>query len=118
MGRPYALLSFLWAFAMLIGASRPAPPVWCALFPHEDKVWHFLEFAILSALVYKAFAHSAETRIAERATGLMLLIVLPYSAALEIYQCCVPFRECSLFDFVANCAGVAAAMFLVRDSNG
>lgn len=118
MGRPYALFSFLWALAMLIGASQPVSPGWCALFPHEDKLWHFLEFALLAALVYKAFAHSSELRISDRACVSTLLIVLPYAAALEIFQCCVPFRECSFFDFIANCAGAAAAIFLVRDSHG
>ncbi len=118
MGRPYALLSFLWAFVMFIGASLPISSHWCAAFPHEDKLWHFLEFALLAALVYKAFAHSSEMRIAARAAVLTILIVLPYAAALEIYQCYVPFRECSFFDFLANCAGWAGAIFLVRDSHG
>jgi VanZ family protein len=103
---------------MLIGASRPVPPEWCALFPCEDKLWHFLQFALLAALVYKAFSHSSETHIAARATALTLLIVLPYAAALEIYQWFIPFRECGLFDFLANCAGAACATFLVRDSHG
>jgi VanZ family protein len=118
MGRPYALLSFIWALVMFIGASRPLPSKWCGLFPYEDGLWHFLQFALLTALVYKAFEHSSETRIAARSVVLTLLVVLPYAAALEIYQWYVPFRECSLFDFLANCAGVAGAIFLVRDSHG
>lgn len=112
------MLSFLWALAMFICASRPISPEWRVLFPQEDKLWHFLEFALLAALVYKTFAHSSETRIAVRAAALTCLIALPYAAALEIYQCYVPFRECSLFDFIANCAGSAGAIFLVRDSHG
>jgi len=103
---------------MLIWASRPVPPEWCALFPHEDKVWHFLEFALLAMLVYKSFAHSSETRIAVRSVALTLLIVLPYAVALELYQWFIPFRDCSFLDLVANCAGTAAAILLVRDAHG
>lgn len=118
MARPYALLAFLWALVIFIAASVPLQPRVCALFPYEDKLLHFLEFALLAALVYKAFRHSSEMRIAGMAASLTFLIVVPYGAALEVYQWSIPFRACSLFDFFANCAGSACAVLIARGSDG
>jgi len=118
MARPYALLAFLWALVILIASSVPLQPRVCTLFPHEDMLLHFLEFALLAALVYKAFIHSSEMRTARQAAVLTFLIVVPYGAALELYQWFIPYRECSLFDFLANCAGSACAVFLSRGSHG
>jgi len=118
MARSYALLAFLWALVILITSSLELPSRLCAAFPHEDKLLHFLEFALLAAIIYKAFMHSSEMRTAARAAVLTLLIVVPYGAALELYQWCIPYRECSLFDFFANCAGSACAVYLVRGSHG
>jgi VanZ family protein len=118
MARPYALLAFLWALAILIASSAPLQPRVCALFPHEDKLLHFLEFALLAAMVYKSFMHSSKMCIAWQAAVLTLLIVVPYGAALELYQWCIPYRECSLLDFLANCAGAVCAVFLAKGSDG
>jgi VanZ family protein len=118
MARPYALLAFLWALVMLIASSVPLQPGVCALFPHEDTLLHFLEFALLAAMVYKSFMHSSKMRIAWQDAVVTLLIVVPYGAALELYQWCIPYRECSLLDFLANCAGAVCAVFLAKGSDG
>ncbi len=118
MARPYALLAFLWALVILIASSMPLPAHVCATFPHEDKLIHFLEFAVLAALMCKAFIHSSEMSTAARAAMLTLMIVVPYGAALELYQWCIPYRDCNLFDFLANCAGSLCAVCLARGSHG
>ncbi|MDD5557716.1 MAG: VanZ family protein [bacterium] len=114
MARPFALAAFLWAAAILVGSVTPHVPAAFALFAHEDKVLHFVEFALLSFLVYKAFIHSSDIRLARRALRIALLLGLVYAAAIEVVQDFLPNRECSLADLAAGWAGVALVVLLAR----
>lgn len=118
MSRPYALLASLWAVAIFAGTILPLRvPPW-TLFPHSDKLAHFIEYAVLTFLVYAAFTHSPKRELSRRAVIFSALICISYGAALESYQAFLPLRECSFLDFVANCAGVVCIAVYERKLRG
>lgn len=112
MARPYAIWAVLWAALMFIGATAKSQPAVCLLFPQEDKVIHFIEYALLAYLLYGAFSHSSETRRIRRAAVYTAIVAVAYGGALELYQAFLPWRDCNALDFMANCAGVAFTLGL------
>lgn len=108
MGKPYALLAVLWGAVIFAGSVMRYAPAPFVLFPQEDKLLHFTEFAILSLLIYKAFIHACEIRIARKAIVGTLLIGLSYGMLLEANQCRLAHRECGAPDLLANWGGVVA----------
>lgn len=114
MGRPYAVAAFIWAAVMLYAACASVQPA-CMLFPQEDKVLHFLEYAIFALLLYGAFAHSSNMTVIRKATALTAAVAVAYGGAIELLQSYLPYRDCSALDFMANCAGVAFTLGLRGD---
>ncbi|MEI6634082.1 MAG: VanZ family protein [Chlamydiota bacterium] len=112
MARPYAICAVLWAVLMFIGATAKSQPSVCLLFPQEDKVIHFVEYAIFAFLLYRMFIHSSKTRVITMAAAYTAIVAVAYGGALELYQAFLPYRECSALDFMANCAGVAFTLGL------
>ena len=73
MARPYALVALLWAAAIFVFSTRPeAAPGW-ELFPHQDKAFHFLAYAVLTLLIYKVFLHSPDRKLTPYAVLLALM---------------------------------------------
>jgi VanZ family protein len=105
MGRVLAWLPALaWAaliFSLSAEPALPAPEV-----PYFDKVAHFGAYAVLGACL--AFAvHRSTLPLA-----LAVFLGVAYGASDEIHQMFVPGRSPDVFDWVADAAGVAAAVFL------
>jgi VanZ family protein len=105
MGRVVAWLPALAWAALIFGLSArptlPAPEV-----PYLDKVLHFGAYAVLGACL--AFAvHRSSLPMA-----LAVLLGAAYGASDEIHQMFVPGRSPDVFDWVADAAGVAAAVYL------
>jgi len=115
MSKPFTLLAVLWALVIFAGASVQPPPGPCILFEHEDKIIHFLEYAILTFLIYKAFIHAPKIRIARRSIAWSVAIGFCYGALLEMRQCWLPYRECSMADLAANWTGVAVMALFARN---
>ena len=107
---------FLWlwgpvcAYAALIfyvsSQSHPEEQVPFVTF-FSDKVVHAVEYALLGALCCRAF--QANQREAWRRQAILLAIVLTslYGISDEIHQAFVPFRESSVFDWIADTVGAA-----------
>jgi VanZ family protein len=77
------------------------------LFPHQDKVFHFLEFAGLGLALHVNRDLKALSRVGPR-----LLAGLGWAALDEIHQRFVPGRFCDLADFLADAAGLLASLAL------
>jgi VanZ family protein len=100
---------FLAFVALLIVAlsSQPSlkPPF--HLFPHQDKVFHFIEYAGLAlALVLNADIFG------KRPGRNMFCFGLAWAVADEIHQHFVPGRHCSVLDIAADAAGLMAGILL------
>ena len=82
-------------------------------FPNGDKLLHFLEFSLFFFLSWKAIP-------VRRRVLCSLLITAFYAGSDEIHQIFVATRTASLFDWLADFAGGAAAagltILLVRTS--
>ena len=105
MGRALAWLPALaWAaviFSLSAEPALPAPEV-----PYLDKVAHFGAYAVLGACLAFA-AHRSSLPMA-----LAVFLGTAYGATDEIHPRFVPGRSPDVFDWVADAAGVAAAVYL------
>jgi VanZ family protein len=93
-----------WAAVIFYFSSRtslPIPQVWGI-----DKVEHFTAYGILAVLC----------ALACEASGIHpwwgLVIALLYGISDELHQAFVPGRSCDVFDWMADSAGAAAAIYL------
>ncbi|HRY60779.1 MAG TPA: VanZ family protein [Candidatus Fermentibacter sp.] len=96
------VLLFALAAAVWILSSDPAPDYIPPLFPYQDKLMHFVEFAALG------FAISLNRDLFRRSDGAALASGVLWAGLDEIHQSFVPGRDCSTGDFLADCAGLAA----------
>ena len=75
------------------------------LFPHQDKVFHFLEFAGLGL----ALQVNRDLKAFSRA-GYRLLAGLGWAVLDEVHQHFVPGRFCDPADLLADAAGLLASL--------
>ena len=98
----------VWAGIMLAMAITPdlGPLEGVHLFEHQDKVFHLVEYAVLSNLI--AFAVIRGTDL-ERGDQLKVSFIVPavYGVLLEALQPLVPYRDASGIDAIANVLGAA-----------
>ncbi|HHT28060.1 MAG TPA: VanZ family protein [Firmicutes bacterium] len=78
----------------------------------SDKLLHFLEYAVLSALLYTAFRGGLGLR-PKQAHWLSILLAVVYGASDEWHQSFVPGRDMSIYDWYADCLGAIAAQALI-----
>lgn len=98
---PFAKIQFYLAIVFLMAmALYPAHDLLPETFLISDKLNHFAAFFVLSWLIQKAYGGK----------GLLWKVVylLGYGIFIEAAQYFVPYRETSLFDFLADCAGIIA----------
>ncbi len=96
---PVVLMAGIW-----IMSDEPSPGMLPPFFEHQDKVVHFLVFALLGAAL-------APCRGFLRGSwGALLVIGLLWAGLDEIHQSWVPGRDCSAADFLADAAGLPAGM--------
>jgi len=105
---------FLLAYAAAIFwlSSKPSLPT-PALFPNQDKVFHFLEYLGLAFLA-AACVPRGRLRAQRRRFWIALAAASFYGVTDEIHQSFVPGRDCSVADWLADSAGawVGAYLFL------
>lgn len=77
------------------------------LFANEDKLEHFLAYALLAILAWRAFS----PRISRRLPLLLLSVgfCALYGAGDEWHQSFVPGRQAGADDWLADCLGACAA---------
>lgn len=80
---------------------------------HRDKLEHFLLFFVFGVLLNLTASHSRYPRIRENAMLVALMIGIGYGALDEVHQMLVPHRHPSIYDFVADAAGIVCAQVFI-----
>jgi VanZ family protein len=105
----YYLPALLWAALIFTISSIPRltpPPVGLKL---SDKVYHFIEFAILGLLLMRALSHYHGSAGWPAAFRRAVLLGILWGVLDEFHQLFVAGREASLLDVLADAIGVLAA---------
>ena len=79
------------------------------MFPHADKLAHFIIYGILALLLYRAFRMGQQHRPLT-AVLLSILVASIYGALDEYHQYFVPTRSTDLFDWLADTAGATITL--------
>lgn len=106
--RTIQLPLFIWTGTMILFSSLPGSKLpELVSFWQWDKVAHCAEFFIFTVLLFRYFV-LGRYKTPEQALRLCLVIGLMYAALDELHQILIPKRECSIYDFTADAAGVFA----------
>jgi VanZ family protein len=103
------LAVLLYAGLIFALSSRTAAELPPGPFPHVDKLVHFVEYAVLGALVAVALGG----RLSAGWIAVALVLCAGYGASDEWHQRFVPGRDASIFDLVADTLGAAAGILAV-----
>ncbi len=100
----------VWAAAIFALSSRPGPVVPFEIFPYQDKLGHFIQYAIFGALLFRAMKGTRHAHL------WAILIAAVYGVTDEFHQSFVPDRIASATDLCADVLGAAFAQagFLVK----
>ena len=79
---------------------------------HFDYLIHFIEYAILSLLIYRACIHTPAKSFSQHAVFLSIIISVLYGLSDEFHQSFVPDRVISLSDFIFDSLGSLVAASL------
>jgi len=71
-----------------------------------DKLYHFIEFGVLSFLLFLAFFKSDVSLFQSRPQLFSVILGVVYALSDEVHQKFVPGRSADVFDFLADCIGV------------
>ncbi|KPL01056.1 MAG: hypothetical protein AMJ91_01815 [candidate division Zixibacteria bacterium SM23_73_3] len=102
----YKYLALIYALLIFVVSAVPgiSPPSFG--FVLEDKILHFIEFSVFSALLFLTFFTSGKEFLKKHAFLISSLIGIAYAASDELHQRFVPGRSCEFFDFLADSLGV------------
>jgi len=99
--------AIVWTLTLFVLSSIPDIPSPLHLGTWDDKLQHFVAYAILGALVLRATAMNRELPNG-RHLKLTLAVGIFYGATDELHQYFVPGRFMEFSDFAADAAGVVA----------
>lgn len=71
----------------------------------SDKVLHAVEYAGLAGLIYRALHWGTNEYWRQRAVPLAILLAALYGISDEVHQAFVPFRDSSVYDWLADTLG-------------
>jgi VanZ family protein len=74
-----------------------------------DKVAHGAEYFVFTVLLFRYLVR-ARYKTPGQALRFCLVIGLAYAALDELHQILIPKRECSIYDFTADAAGILAGI--------
>ncbi|MFQ6032554.1 MAG: VanZ family protein [Candidatus Zixiibacteriota bacterium] len=102
----FKFMALLYAVLIFILSSIPKMTPPSLGFEAEDKVYHFIEYAIFSFLLFWAF-FKAKTGFFKRHVFLLSSLTgILYAYSDEFHQRFVPGRSYDLYDFLADCLGI------------
>ena len=107
----YWLPVILYCIAIYIQSDFPSSEH-IPTFEFSDKVLHFLAYAVMGVLFYRAYQ---TLRFKENLRLLILLSIVSaslYGISDEIHQYFVPYRDASIFDVIANILGAICGVYL------
>ncbi len=107
----YFLPVYLWLILIFVASSISSqdslPPL--TLFPHSDKVVHFITYLILGFILRRAFHFSDSEIIRQNGLHIAVICALLWGLSDEIHQAYVPGRSADFADFIADGIGALAA---------
>jgi VanZ family protein len=80
---------------------------------YPDKLEHFMVFFVFGILLRLTASHSRYPSIRENAMLVALMIGIGYGALDEVHQMLVPYRSPSIYDFIADAAGIVCAQIFI-----
>ncbi|MEA3325319.1 MAG: VanZ family protein [Euryarchaeota archaeon] len=84
-----------------------------SIISHPDKLEHFMLFFGFGILLRLTAYHSRYPSIRENAMLVTLMVGIGYGALDEVHQMLVPYRSPSIYDFVADAAGIVCAQIFI-----
>ncbi|MEO8167206.1 MAG: VanZ family protein [bacterium] len=103
----------LWAIALFTESSIPGDHIPDLEFLSHDKIIHFLIYTVFAFAVHRAVHYQKKfPLIAKYSYVATFIIVALYAASDELHQYFVPGRNCSLYDWFADCAGAITYLTL------
>ncbi|WP_166405124.1 VanZ family protein [Desulfonema ishimotonii] len=100
-------------YCVLIFSQSAFPsPVRAPSFPHMDKVSHFVAYAILGGLFYRAFTKTRSEGGTLPLIGISVLSSTLFGASDELHQYFVPMRTADPADLLADLLGSMAGVWL------
>jgi len=78
-----------------------------------DKVSHFLEYAVFAFLFLRALTQGMLSLSKGRSGWIVLIGGALFGASDELYQSFIPNRTCSLYDWIADVAGITGMITLI-----
>jgi VanZ family protein len=78
-----------------------------------DKLEHFIIFFVFGILLRLTASHSRYPSIRDNAMLVTLMIGIGYGALDEVHQMLVPYRSPSIYDFIADAAGIIASQIFI-----
>jgi len=106
-----AAIGYLIAIFILSSIPGLTPPP--LGFAWQDKFYHFLEYSILSLVLFAAFRSTARKAWRKNAHWLTIVVALFYAATDEVHQTFVRNRNGDFWDWVADGVGVIAVQLVV-----
>jgi VanZ family protein len=104
----------IYCLLIFIQSSLPSPESLSAV-PGMDKVLHFLAYAVLAGLFFRAFGKTPATgKNLLLATLLSIAAAAVYGISDEIHQHFVPSRNADVIDAIADIAGSFAGAIIYR----
>ncbi len=80
---------------------------------HPDKLEHFMVFFVFGVLLRLTTSHSRYPSIRDNAMLVTLMIGIGYGALDEVHQMLVSYRSPSIYDFVADAAGIVCSQIFI-----
>lgn len=84
------------------------------IFSFQDKILHFLAYAVLSFLTARALKNEKPFWPIKKTIIISAIFASLYGLSDEIHQSFVPSRFCSISDLVADIAGSIAGSFIYK----
>jgi VanZ family protein len=103
--------------AIFVQSSFSAPEV-LPVYPHSDKLLHFLCYALLGALFLRAFLTSRLRNRLDLLVWLSIICTALYGISDEVHQAFIPLRNASSTDAMADILGGIFGVLLYRKTNG
>jgi VanZ family protein len=96
---------------IFIQSSHPSPEI-VPTFRFSDKLLHYVAFAIMGVLFYRAFQPLPLGNSAQLLVLLSMVCASLYGISDEIHQHFVPYRHGSLSDVIADVLGAVSGVYL------